>query len=151
MLNLKEGQLKIFIVNLIYLAVALYIFIGRANHEFVLYIGVIVFFLVLILLTNKKVNYPNSVLWGLTLWGILHMLGGGYLTDGTARLYEWMIIVIAPEYNFFRYDQFVHLIGFGVATLAMYVVVKPNLKLIELRSSSHIRETGLPFISLSRS
>ena len=76
---LKEGQWKIFIVNLIYLAIALYVFLGRENYEFVMYVGVIILFLVVILLTNKKVDYPNSVLWGLTAWGILHMIGGGVL------------------------------------------------------------------------
>jgi hypothetical protein len=128
MLSLKEGQLKIFVVNMIYLLIALYVFIGRANYEFVLYIGVIVFFLILILLTNKKVNYPNSVLWGLTVWGILHMLGGGLLLEGNIRLYELMLITISSKYNFFRYDQLVHLIGFAVATLVMWVLVAPSLK-----------------------
>lgn len=126
---LKEGQWKIFIVNLFYLAIALFIFLGRENYEFVMYIGVIVFFLILILLTNNKVDYPNSVLWALTFWGILHMLGGGLLLKGgTMRLYELMFFTLSEKYSVFRYDQFVHIVGFAVATLVMYGVLKPNLK-----------------------
>src|SRR3989338_5659422 len=126
---LKKNQWKIFIVNLIYLAIALYVFLGRENYEFVMYIGVIIFFLVLILLTNNRVNYPNFVLWSLTVWGFLHMAGGGLLLNGgTMRLYELILIPISAEYSVFRYDQFVHIVGFFVATLVMYVLAKPNLK-----------------------
>jgi len=126
---LKRGQLPIFIVNLVYLSLALLVFLGRNNYEFVLYIGIIGAVLALILFTNKRVDYPNFVLWGLTLWGIMHMLGGGLLLNGgTMRLYELILIPISEDYNFFRYDQLVHIIGFGVATLVMYVLIKPNLK-----------------------
>ncbi|MBI2452354.1 DUF2238 domain-containing protein [Candidatus Pacearchaeota archaeon] len=125
---LKRGQLPILIVNLIYLSIALFVFSSRKNYEFIMYVGVVILFLALILLTNKKVNYPNSVLWLLTFWGILHMSGGGVLLkDGTMRLYELILIPINEEYQIFRYDQFVHIIGFGVATLIMYVLLKPSL------------------------
>ena len=126
---LKRGQLLILIVNAIYLLIASAVFFSRKNYEFVMYVGVIMFFLVLIIATNKKVNYPNFVLWGLTLWGFLHMLGGGLLLKGGAmRLYELILIPLSSTYPIFKYDQFVHIIGFGVATLVMFVLLKPLLK-----------------------
>ena len=88
---------------------------------------VILFFFALILSTNKKINYPNSVLWGLTLWGILHMAGGSVPVAG-GRLYELILIPISETYAFFRYDQFVHIIGFGVATFVAWILLKPHLK-----------------------
>ncbi len=126
---LKKGQLLIFIVNLIYLVFFGILFLSRKNYEFIGYVGVIIFFLVLILLTNKKVDYPNFVLWGLTIWGIMHMLGGGLLLkNGTMKLYAIILVPISKAYNIFRYDQLVHIIGFGVATLLMYILIKPLLK-----------------------
>jgi uncharacterized membrane protein YjdF len=98
------------------------------NYEFIMYIFVILFFFVLILLTNNKVNYSNTSLWGLTIWGTLHMAGGGILVKGDV-LYKLILIPITE--SLFRYDQFVHIIGFGVATLIMFELLKPKLKPIE--------------------
>jgi len=129
MLNLKEGQLKIFVINLIYLLIFLYIFLGRRNYEFVGYIFVVVLLLMVILLTNKKVNYSNFVLWGLTLWGLMHMFGGGLLlNNGTMKLYALILIPLSETYQIFRYDQLVHIIGFGVSTLIMIAIIKPHLR-----------------------
>lgn len=104
-----------------------YLFQTRGNAEFLLYIGVIVLFLLLILFTNKKVQYPHAVLWGLAIWSFLHMSGGGILiSDG--RLYEVILIPLTEAYPIFRYDQLVHIIGFGVATVLMHHLLRPYLK-----------------------
>lgn len=125
---LARGQKKIFLINLVYLALALYVFLGRKNYEFVGYIGVIVLVLTLILFTNKKVKYPNFVLWGLTIWGAMHMAGGGVTLKNGDILYKLILIPISDVYGIFRYDQLVHIIGFAVATLLMFVLLKPHLK-----------------------
>ena len=124
---LKKGQLPIFIVNAVALVVFTILFASRKNYEFLLYIGVIIFFLALILGTNKRVDYPNGVLWGLTAWALLHMSGGG-LYVGKIKLYEIILIPVSEKYHIFRYDQFVHIVGFGVATLVMYYLLKPLLR-----------------------
>lgn len=119
---LRRGQLPVLLVNLVYLLIFSYIYISRQNYEFIIYVGVIIFFFALILATNKKVFYPNLVLWGLTVWGLLHMSGGTIQVAG-GRLYELILIPLTE--NTFRYDQFVHIIGFGVATLLMYSLLFP--------------------------
>ncbi len=123
---LKKGQLPILLVNVVALALYTILFASRKNYEFLLYIGVIIFFLVVILATNKKVDYPNRVLWGLTCWALLHMSGGGLYIRG-AKLYELILVPVSADYGIFRYDQFVHIVGFGVATLVMYHILKPSL------------------------
>lgn len=126
---LRRGQVPIVIVNLVYLAIASILFFSKKNWEFIIYIGVIVFFFVLIFLTNKRVKYPNLILWGLTLWGILHISGGSvFFNSGTLRLYDLILFRISKTLPIFRYDQFVHIFGFGVATLVMYILLKPLLK-----------------------
>jgi putative membrane protein len=107
-------------------------FVIKNNYEFIIYIGVIAVFLLIFVITNKKVYYPNVVLWGLTIWGVLHMMGGSLFIDGT-RLYEIILIPLSDKYPVFRYDQFVHIIGFGVATATMYYVLRPLLR-IDLKS-----------------
>lgn len=116
------------IVNLFSVIIFSIVFLAKKNYEFIFYIGVIVFFMIVILATHKKVTYPLPVIWGLTLWSIMHMSGGG-LVVANQRLYELMLIPIVGEpYLIFKYDQLVHIIGFGVATLLMYELLRPSLK-----------------------
>lgn len=125
---LKKGQGKILIVNAIALILFTVLFSAKKNYEFLIYVGVIIGILILIVLTNKKVNYSNGVLWGLTLWALMHMSGGGIYIKGV-RLYEIILIHLSKAYPILKYDQFVHIIGFGVATVLMYELIKPKLKL----------------------
>jgi putative membrane protein len=125
---LKKGQFPILLVNMIALAGFSILFIARQNYEFLLYVGVIIFFLILILLTNRKVIMPNAVLWGLTAWSLMHMAGGG-LYIGGKKIYEIILIpLVGDPYYIFKYDQFVHIVGFGTATLVMYFLLKPLLR-----------------------
>jgi len=118
---LKKGQLPILAVNLAYLLIFVFLFLNRKNYEFILYIGVTFFFLALIISTNKRNNFSNGILWGLTLWGVLHM-SGGFFKVGDGVLYGYWLIP-----GWLRYDQFVHAIGFGIATLIGYSLLKPYL------------------------
>ncbi len=124
---LQKGQPLILLLNALTLTSFAFLFSSRKNYEFLLYIGVIIIFLALILATNRRVRYPNSILWGLTFWAFLHMAGGG-LYIGQTKLYEIILIPISETYSIFRYDQFVHIVGFGVATLVMFHLLKPLLK-----------------------
>lgn len=125
---IKKGQWKILFFNAIYLIISLIIFSSRKNYEFILYVGIIVLILSLIILTNKKVNYPNSSLWLLSVWGLMHMLGGAIIFKGEMRLYELILIPLSDNYQIFRYDQLVHIIGFGVATLIIFNIIRPSLQ-----------------------
>lgn len=97
------------------------------NYEFLLYVAVIFFFLVVIALTNNRVKYPMSILWGLVVWAILHMCGGG-IKIGDGVLYGVMLVPLSDKIPILRYDQFVHIIGFGVATLLMHHLLRPLLR-----------------------
>ncbi len=102
-------------------------FLIKINYEFIIYIGVILFFLTVIIISNRKVCYPNTVLWLLTLWAVLHMAGGSlYLNN--VKLYEMMILPLSQTYPVLRYDQLVHIIGFGAATLTLFYILKPLLQ-----------------------
>ncbi len=123
---LRKNQIPILIFTLIYLIIFTIVFLLRENYEFIMYVGVMAFFFFVVLLTNKKLNYPNTILSGLSFWGLLHMSGGGIFINGT-KLYSLILIPISSTYNIFRYDQFVHIIGFGIATLLMFFLIEPKL------------------------
>ena len=126
-MQLKKGQLPILIVLILGLIIFTPLFLMKKNYEFIVYVCVIIFFFIIIIITDRKVNYPNSALWGLTIWAILHMAGGG-IYFSKVRLYEIILIPLSKSYPIFRYDQFVHIFGFGVATLVMFCILKPVLQ-----------------------
>ncbi|MBN2197836.1 DUF2238 domain-containing protein [Candidatus Wolfebacteria bacterium] len=127
MLYIKKNQIWLLAVNAIYLLLATIYYVSRENYEFIMYVGIVILLFFLILATNKRVNYPNIILIGLTMWGAMHMLGGVKIGDSV--IYSKILInFIGEPYNILKYDQFVHLFGFGVATLAMFVLLKPFLE-----------------------
>lgn len=126
--SLTKSLKYLLAVNIAGILIFTYLFLARENYEFVIYIAVIVFFLLLILFSHERVNYPEGILWGLTAWSFLHMSGGGLYWQGT-KFYELMLFPIVGEpYNIFKYDQFVHIVGFWVATLLAYYLIKPLMK-----------------------
>lgn len=100
------------------------LFLARLNYEFIIYVGVIIFFLCLILASIKKVDYTLGSLIGLTVWSALHLAGGGIIV-GEGRLYDVILIRLSQTYPIWRYDQLVHIWGFGVSTLVMYSLLRP--------------------------
>jgi len=52
-MRVDKGQWTILLVNLLYLLVFGVFYLSRQNYEFLLYIGVIVFFFVVIIATNE--------------------------------------------------------------------------------------------------
>lgn len=102
-------------------------FLARENYEFLLYIGVIVFFFFVLLLTDIAVKFSKTALWATVLWAFLHMAGGG-LPVGDGRLYDVILLPVSPGYEILKYDQFVHFIGFAAATLLMFELLQPVFK-----------------------
>ncbi len=127
-MNIKEGQGKIFLFNLIAILFFTILFALQNNWEFMIYVAVVIFFALIIIKSNKIVNYPNYVLWLLSIWAFFHMAGGGLYFFGI-RLYDIVFInIIGAPYYILRYDQVIHAYGFFCATLAMYYLIKPMLK-----------------------
>ena len=100
-----------------------YLFIG--DWEFLWYVAVMIFFICLIIGTIKYTKLSLLAVWGLCLWGLLHMAGGG-LVVGEEVLYAYRIfpfLDLGGEFYILKFDQVVHVFGFAVATLVMYEIV----------------------------
>ncbi|MFH1316364.1 MAG: DUF2238 domain-containing protein [Candidatus Woesearchaeota archaeon] len=107
--------------TILYVVVFSIVALLRKNYEFLVYLFVItiIFFLVLAYL-DKRFNQLS--LWGLSVWGFLHMCGGNIYFSGI-RLYDIQLIPIL-----LRYDQLIHAFGFAVATLVASQLLNPYLK-----------------------
>lgn len=94
-------------------------FIRKLNIEFVAYVGVIIVIFALLYGTLNKTKIPASILAGISLWGLLHMLGGSVqTTDGV--LYAWKIFPFfdgGGEFYILKFDQFVHAYLYAVIAL----------------------------------
>jgi hypothetical protein len=104
--------------TLSYLFVALVFALVRGNLEFLFYIGVMLALIAVVWTVHRYVGLSRGVLWGLSVWGLLHMAGGllvvpeAWPVSSHSRvLYTlWLI----PER--LKYDQVVHAYGFGMTT-----------------------------------
>lgn len=127
---MNKKNLPILIAFLALVLVFTPFFIIRQNYEFLAYVGVVIIAALFILFTDKKLNYPRGLLWCLWVWATLHLAGGGIVINNGEVLYRLILIDIVGEpYNIFKYDQLVHMWGFGVAAYLSYVLLKPSLNL----------------------
>ncbi|MFH1500533.1 MAG: DUF2238 domain-containing protein [archaeon] len=125
---LKKSQIPILIVNILILLAFAILSVQRKSYEFMIYFAVVVFFFVLILATMKRTNFSNGILWGLTLWAAMHMIGGLVEYRGGV-IYGLVLVKLIENADLIvlRYDQLVHAIGFGVSTLVAFHLIKPYL------------------------
>ncbi len=125
---LKKGELPVLAVNAIYMPLFTVIALRRGSAEFLLYAGIILVLAALIVWKQRSIRFDLHILWGLSVWGFMHMAGGNIpVGDGDRVLYSVELIRIYPHLHILRFDQVVHAFGFGVATLACYHLLRPFL------------------------
>jgi uncharacterized membrane protein YjdF len=108
--------------TLAYLVAAIAAAATRGNTEFLFYIGTMMVLMVIVAVVHRRIGFTPAVLWGLSIWGLLHMAGGlvpvpaSWPINGNVRvLYSWWIV---PDR--LKYDQVVHAYGFGVTTFVCW-------------------------------
>ena len=126
MKRISKPHLVLFIINLAMLAYCGSLFWARQNYEFIGYMVVVGGAIVAVVLTLKRVPYTLDCLIGMTIWAAMHMAGGGILLPQSGCLYNVMIWPISE--HVFRYDQLVHIWGFGSATLLMHCLLVGHLR-----------------------
>lgn len=105
-------------------------FLQDLNFEFVIYVGVIIAAFALLFGTLKVTQFPIYILWGISIWGLLHILGGSVATpDGVLFAYRiFPFVDLGGDFYILKYDQIVHAYLYGVMTLAFFHVLKHTLK-----------------------
>ncbi len=130
---LNKHHWIILIFTLAYVSLAGLFFVRAGNYEFLWYIAILLFFTIFICATFKVSHLPIWLLWLLSVWGLVHMLGGGLKIDGEA-LYAYVVLPIftdGGEFTILKFDQIVHAFGFGVtAVLVRHLFLRDVPKVI---------------------
>jgi uncharacterized membrane protein len=103
---------------------------AQGNKEFVFYIVVMLVLIGVVTLVHRAMTLSAALLWALSVWGLLHMVGGlvplpqGWPFHGEhAVVYSWWII---PQR--LKYDQLIHAWGFGVTTWVCWHCLRASLQ-----------------------
>lgn len=96
----------------VYFAGFLILGVATSNPQVPFYAGFMAVTLGAVVLWDARAQLSELALWGLALWGALHMAGGMVpIGEGEVLYNLWFI-------PFVRFDHVVHAIGFGFAGLA---------------------------------
>jgi len=128
-MNFKKGEIVIGIFTAIYIALFALYYLSIKDFEFMWYVFVLVFFALLVAGTLRKTNFDYVALWGLSLWGLIHMIGGG-VPVGDTVVYGLEVVRIweVGDTYVLKMDQLIHVYGFAVATLVGYQLLKPRVR-----------------------
>jgi hypothetical protein len=114
----KQELRHVLVFSIVYLSVAAVFIVSGGNHEFLLYLAVMTVIILAVIGVYRQAGLSRGVLWGFSIWGIFHMIGGlvpipesWHNADTTGVVYSWRII---PGY--LKYDQLVHGFGVGLVT-----------------------------------
>ena len=94
--------------------------IATDNRQTAFYAGFIAIAFFGLLYWDFRRHFSDFILWGIALWGALHMAGGMIPVEEGRVLYNVQLL------SFLRFDQLVHAIGFGFAGLAFAESVDPK-------------------------
>lgn len=113
-----------------YMAIATVSIIASRNLEFLLYLATMSLMLVAVLAVYRRAGLSVTLLWGFSLWGLLHMVGGlvpipenWHAPGVSAVVYNWRLI---PGY--LKYDQVVHGIGVGLVTWLVWQALSTRIR-----------------------
>ena len=128
-MNLKRGHWLILLFTIAYILAYSIYYVSIKNYEFLWYILVLLFFFALIFFTLEKSKFDYLILWGLSIWGFLHMSGGGLIVNGGV-LYNLQIIHLFDIGDTFvlKFDQLVHVFGFFVTAIVAFHLIKRQAK-----------------------
>jgi putative membrane protein len=119
--GMTDGERGVAIFTFGYVAAATAWFLTNGNYEFVVYVITMVILIGLVGGSLRFVQYPTSMLWALSVWGLAHMAGGGVPLNGSV-LYNWVIwpVIMTENIQILKYDQVVHAYGFGVSAWVLW-------------------------------
>ena len=125
-MQLTKVQWTVLIFTILYIIGFGFYYAQALNYEFVGYLGVLVLGFSIIFATLPKTQFPTYILWGLSIWGLLHMAGGS-VPVGDTVLYGYRIIPLydgGGDFFILKMDQLIHAFGFGVTALLALQLLK---------------------------
>ena len=115
--------------NALYLLVGGMHFLRDLNHEFIIYVVVILAIMSGTFSTLRHTQFPTWMLWALSFWGLLHVLGGAVQTgDGVLFAYRiYPFLDLGGDFYILKYDQVVHAYLYGLVAIMAYHVLRVPL------------------------
>ena len=125
---MTKSKLAVLAFTLLYVGVFAWYYLSVQNYEFLWYIATLIVFVIIIAGTLHLSRFPDWILWLLSFWGLLHMAGGGVPIDGSV-LYAYVVypFVTDGELLILKFDQIVHMFGFGVSAVVLHYLLRPKL------------------------
>jgi len=125
---LPRGRRTVFFFTLFYIFAFSIGFLIGGNYEFVIYTAVMLGATFGALYVLRDLEIPSGFLWALSGVGVLHMLGGGVHVNGDRLygliLYPLYISSTDPGLAIFRYDQLVHILGYGIIAACIHYLLR---------------------------
>lgn len=116
-LNLVKGlapnDLLVVLFTLFYVIFFTIYAVARGNYEFIFYSLIFLLLFELGIYTHKKIQLPAFIVIGLSLLGLIHILGGNVFIGGE-RLYDKIFL-----WGLIRYDNIVHFTGSILGTFVL--------------------------------
>ncbi len=126
------GRLAVLGFTLLYIAFAAVYFYLTHVEEFMFYLVVLLLLVAVVAWTLPRTRLPLWALWGLSVLGLLHALGGGVHVHGDV-LYNLVLVPLINQgpngITLWRFDQLVHPYGTAVAALIAYFFIARSAKL----------------------
>lgn len=121
-----KDNLALYIFTATYLFFGGIYFLHDLNLEFVIYVGVIVLILGGVFLTTSQTRFPSWMLWLLSIWGLMHVLGGAVDTrDGVLFAYKiYPFMDMGGDMYILKYDQVVHGYLYGLVGVMSYHILR---------------------------
>lgn len=128
-ISLSFSLLSLFTLS--YLAIGGFVFMGSGNLEFIIYVAVIVAIFAGTLAFHKVVQFPVWMLWLLSVWGLMHVLGGAvHIGDHVLfahRIYPFLDL--GGDFYILKYDQVVHGYLYGLVAVMSHHAVRSYFNL----------------------
>lgn len=108
-------------------------YIQAFNYEFIAYAVLIVIIFALLYGTLHITKFPTTIIIGLTVWGLLHMMGGT-VQVGEGVLYAYRIYPFydgGGDFYILKMDQVVHAFLYGVVALMFLHLLR---RIIQIRT-----------------
>jgi putative membrane protein len=128
-MTFNTSQIAVIAFSALYLLIGGIYFFRDLNLEFVIYVGVIVAVFALLFGTLRITRFPTWLLWLVSFWGLLHILGGAVVTqDGVLFAYRiYPFLDLGGDFYILKYDQVVHAYLYGVMMFVFLHLVKRTL------------------------
>lgn len=138
------NDVAVIVFSVAYMLVALASALFLHNDEFVFYFVVMCVMMAAAWMVHRSIRLHPLALWGLSLWGFVHMAGGLVpIPEDWPRLGRPVLYNLWLIPNLLKYDQLVHAYGFGLMTWVCWqglqrsfewrgIAVRPTLGLMTL-------------------